>query len=199
MKSWLKIGILTTALSASLLVLVPACSTTVTVTQPVTVSATGIPVSTVTVITGRGILPSTQATLSVTPTTAQPGTTAPATGTVSNGQRIFLTATSTSGLVIYGEGYMTYSRYISCSNCHGQDGHGGPVNMMMIQLQAPNITWAALSDSKQYSPPYTDNSLKQAITQGIGSDGTTLSIYMPRWQMSAGDLADLVSFIHTLS
>ena len=180
-----------------LLIMVGACSTsstTATATATVTVPAT-----TVTVTTGPITLPTTLATISLTPTTALAITAAPTTGTVANGQRIFLTATSSSGLAIYGEGYMMYGEYVSCSNCHGQNGHGGPVYMMMLQLQAPNITWTALTDSKQYNPSYTNDTLNRAITQGIGSDGSTLSIYMPRWQMSAGDLTDLISFIHTLS
>jgi mono/diheme cytochrome c family protein len=94
---------------------------------------------------------------------------------------------------------MMYGEFISCANCHGQNGHGGTVDMMMLRLQTPNITWTALTDSTQYNPIYTDSTLERAITQGIGSDGSTLSVYMPRWQMSTGDLNDLVSYIHTLS
>lgn len=178
------------SLLTPLILLTAGCAGAQTVTVPAT---------TVTVTTGPITPPTTQGTLLVTPTTTPTTGTAPATGTVANGQRIFLTATSSSGLSIYGEGYMMYSRYVSCSNCHGQTGHGGPVYMMMFQFQAPNITWPALTDSKQYSPPYTTDSLKRAITQGMGSDGSTLSIYMPRWQMSSSDLSDLVSFIQTLT
>jgi hypothetical protein len=93
---------------------------------------------------------------------------------------------------------MMYSRYVSCSECHGQDGHGGPINMMMFQLQAPNITWTALTDAKQYNPPYNDTSLARSITRGFDSSGQFLSVYMPRWQMTAGDLNDLIGFIKTL-
>jgi cytochrome c oxidase subunit 2 len=40
--------------------------------------------------------------------------------------------------------------------------------------------------------------LKQAITEGVDPAGDELNQFMPRWQISAGDLNDLVNYIMTL-
>ena len=47
-------------------------------------------------------------------------------------------------------------------------------------------------------PPYTEETLKRAITQGLNPAGEPLEELMPRWQMSEQDLDDLVDFIKTL-
>jgi mono/diheme cytochrome c family protein len=145
-------------------------------------------------------LPACYAPVTVTATVTQGIITQPApTGTyTSNGQRIFLTGTSASGNAIYSQGYMMMGRYVVCADCHGTQGKGGAVSMMMYNFGAPNITWTSLTDSKVNNPPYTVDTLKKAITQGIGSDGTALNTFMPRWNMSAQDLSDLVSYLQTL-
>ena len=120
---------------------------------------------------------------------------------MANGKQIFDTATSDSGQPIYGEGYMMYGRYVACATCHGQDGHGGTVYMMMFQINAPNITWTELTgpDPDMEHPPYTVDTLKRAITEGIDPGGNQLEVYMPRWQMIPSDLNDLVAYIMTLT
>ena len=133
--------------------------------------------------------------MTITPTNTYTGT-APPTGTVANGQRIFDTATSSSGQPIYSEGYMMMFRYVACADCHGQDGHGQTIYMMMFQVDVPNITWPELTGD---TPPFTVDSLKLAITERVDPAGGYLSFYMPRWEMSTGDLDDLVSFIMTLT
>jgi cytochrome c oxidase subunit 2 len=89
---------------------------------------------------------------------------------------------------------------LSCANCHGSEGHGGNVQFMMQSFDVPNITWPALTgpDPDMQHPPYTEETLKRAITQGIDPGGSPLEYPMPSWQMSAGDLNDLVSYIKTL-
>ncbi len=178
------------ALMATLGVLLAGCAPGQTVTQIVTTTST-VP-GTIT-----STLPPT--TVTVTTSTTPPTTSTPAPGTVANGQRIFLTATSSSGEPIYAQGYMMMYRFISCADCHGQDGHGGTIFMMMFQIEVPNITWPVLTGPHQEHPSYTEETLKTAITQGLNPAGNPLSVYMPRWQMSSGDLNDLVSFIKTLN
>jgi mono/diheme cytochrome c family protein len=169
-------GIILAAAMLALLALAPACAgvATVTVTAATTITATVEgPTATVTVLPNF----------------------APATGTyASNGARIYLTATSASGQAIASEGYMTYPRYITCADCHGVNGKGG--SYMMMQLS--DVTWTALTDSKQHNPPYSDEGLRLSIVQGVDSSGALLSAYMPRWQMTTQDLIDLVAFIKTL-
>lgn len=116
----------------------------------------------------------------------------------SNGQRIYYTATSSSGQPIYSQGFTMMHGSIACVNCHGEDGHGGTVYMMMYRFEAPNITWAVLTGQHEDHAPYTEATIKDAITKGIEPNGEELKIYMPRWQIEDEDLDDLLSFLKTL-
>jgi len=89
---------------------------------------------------------------------------------------------------------------LACVTCHGREGHGGTVQFMMQQFDVPDITWPELTgpDPDMEHPPYTEETLKQAITRGVDPGGGQLEYPMPRWQMSPGDLNDLVNFIKTL-
>jgi cytochrome c oxidase subunit II len=84
---------------------------------------------------------------------------------------------------------------LTCVNCHGSEGHGGRVTILMETFDIPNITWLELTAD---DPPYTEDTLKRAITQGVDPAGDSLKYPMPRWQMSDPDLNDLASFIKTL-
>jgi cytochrome c oxidase subunit 2 len=122
----------------------------------------------------------------------------------SNGQRIYFTATSSSGEAIISEGFTMMMHRIACVDCHGQEGKGGRVSMMMQSFDVPNITWPELTGQEHEEgghedhPPYTEETLKRAITQGLDPGGQPLDEFMPKWQMSSQDLDDLVNFIKTL-
>ena len=77
----------------------------------------------------------------------------------------------------------------------------------------PDITWTTLTGDGHARFPwwygkaayahtahkaYTEITLKTAITDGIRPDGVELNKRMPRWQMPATDLDDLVVFMKTL-
>ena len=87
---------------------------------------------------------------------------------------------------------------LACVNCHGPEGHGGTVRMMMYTFNVPSITWPVLTSPNEDRPAYTENTFKKAITAGIESNGDQLEAPMPIWQMSDSDLNDLVAFIKTL-
>ena len=87
---------------------------------------------------------------------------------------------------------------LACATCHGAEGRGGTVIFMMRRYDVANITWTELTASNTDHPPYTEDSLKRAITDGIDPAGNSLEYPMPRWQMSSGDLDDLVVFLKTL-
>lgn len=119
----------------------------------------------------------------------------------SNGARIYYTATSSSGKPITASmGAMSMSRaMMSCVNCHGKDGKGGKVRMMMGSFEAPDIRYKVLtSGHHEGEPPYTDELIKRAITQGIDSSGKPLEFPMPKWSMSEEDLNDLLDYLKSL-
>jgi mono/diheme cytochrome c family protein len=87
---------------------------------------------------------------------------------------------------------------LTCAYCHGSDGHGGTVTFMMQSYDVPNITWPALTAPDMDHPPYTAETLKLAITDGVDPAGSPLEYPMPRWIMLPEDLNDLVAFIMTL-
>ncbi len=70
--------------------------------------------------------------------------------------------------------------------------------MMMQTYDVPNITWPELTAQGMDHSPYTEETLKRAITQGLDPAGNPLEYPMPRWHMSEQDLNDLVSLIKTL-
>jgi len=115
-----------------------------------------------------------------------------------NGERIYFTATSSSGKSIFSQGSTMMQGNISCVDCHGADGHGGNVNIMMDSFEAPNITWTALTGSHEDHVPFTETTIKDAITKGIDPSGQELESYMPIWQMADEDLNDLIGFLKTL-
>jgi mono/diheme cytochrome c family protein len=93
---------------------------------------------------------------------------------------------------------------MTCANCHGPDGRGGAVQMMMGTFIAPDIRYKTLTSEEEHDqgqeehPPYTEDTLKRAITQGVDPAGELLAWPMPRWDISERDLNDLIDFLKTL-
>lgn len=127
----------------------------------------------------------------------------------SNGERIYFTVQSSSGEPITYSGGIRMMHPIACVNCHGPEGKGGRVSMMMSYFDVPDITWDSLTQEERHEekldkeaheehPPYTEETLRRAITRGIDPAGEPLDEQMPRWQMSEQDLNDLLDFIKTL-
>lgn len=129
----------------------------------------------------------------------------------SNGERIYYTATNSSGDPIpsrMGGVEMTPSM-MSCVDCHGEDGRGGVVHTrgmmgMMGSFEAPDIRYSTLTEEDgndghgDEHPPYTDELLKRAVTDGVNPAGERLEAPMPRWDMSEEDLEDLIEYLKTL-
>jgi len=120
-----------------------------------------------------------------------------------NGERIYFTAESASGKTITRSGGLFFMHRVACVTCHGEDGEGGRIVMMMWDIDVPNITWEHLTeegheDEHEEHPPYTEESLKKAIIEGIEPNGEEMDEFMPRWQMADEDLNDLIEFLKTL-
>ncbi len=117
----------------------------------------------------------------------------------SNGERIYITGTDEQGNRIrFSDGPpWLYMRGGSCISCHGPDGRGGPI--MMTGEVAPDIRYSTLTgEHHEDHPPYTDELIKRAITQGVDPAGNALSPTMPRWHLSDKDLNDLLDYLKAL-
>ena len=95
------------------------------------------------------------------------------------------------------------SGMMTCVACHGPDGEGGVVRRMMQTFEAPNIQYDNLTseghgDEHEEHEPYTEETLRRAITEGVGPDGEPLEWMMPRWDMSDEQLDDLIDYLKTL-
>lgn len=123
----------------------------------------------------------------------------------SNGERIYYTGTSErTGPIAFQGGPMWLAMHGGgCVSCHGIDGRGGVPVMMGTAIPA-DIRYAALTEEgghaegkEEAHPPYTDELIKRAITQGLNPAGKSLDWTMPRWQMTEKDLDDLIAYMKT--
>ena len=129
----------------------------------------------------------------------------------SNGERIYFTGISSSGIRISssGGGMHMHMHMSSCVTCHGADRQGRRL-MPKFWIVAPPLTPTALfddddgpedshGDSREDShgdhEKYNEASLRRAITRGVDPSGETLDWGMPRWNMAAQDIADLIDFL----
>ena len=129
---------------------------------------------------------------------------------VSNGERIYFSGTSASGLPISasgGGGSMSgMHRQMhggGCASCHGADREGQRL-WPQFWIKAPALSVDALfgddahdegGDGHGDHASYDAESLRRAITRGLDPAGEPLDQAMPRWSMSPSDLDDLISFL----
>ena len=124
---------------------------------------------------------------------------------VSNGERIYFTGSSASGIPINavgGDGHMNMHMRMhgtGCVTCHGVDREGGRL-WPQFWTKAPALTTEALftddhADGHGDHGNYDAESLRRAITDGVDPAGKQLDPAMPRWSMSRSDLDDLVAYL----
>ena len=122
---------------------------------------------------------------------------------VSNGERIYFTGENALGEKIARSGGILFFDSPACAKCHGENGEGKEAD------DIPEITWLQLTSVEAHShdggtadeqghPVYTEESLKNAITEGFKPNGDELNDRMPRWQLPFGEVNDLVEYIKTL-
>lgn len=122
----------------------------------------------------------------------------------SAGQRIYYTGADASGPIprtSTGGGMMGT---LACVNCHGQDGRGGRVGMMMFgRIDVPDIRYSTLTTTRSEDgttvPAWTDADIARAIRDGVEPDGRSLKAPMPRWSMTDVDIADVITYLKELS
>ena len=118
---------------------------------------------------------------------------------VDRGKFIFQTGVDPSGRAIPYTGGMMMR--VGCATCHGAAGQGRRTPM----FASPNITYQNLTDPQgmlepdgTHGPTYTDDLIRRAITEGVDAEGKSLNTFMPRWQMTARQLDELLAYLKTL-
>jgi hypothetical protein len=116
------------------------------------------------------------------------------------GERVFLTGANENGRLIPRSGGlgMMGSR-VACANCHGSDARGRTIQVMMGQVEAPDIRWSTLT-----APPtdptdkaFDPDNFFLAVTQGLDPNGSSLKAPMPRWELTRAESDALVEYLKT--
>ena len=121
------------------------------------------------------------------------------------GKRIYTQGESSSGtpidaVVSRGAAPIPAS-ILPCAGCHGEDGKGRPEG----GVEPPDITWSSLSSAQGHDhaygrthPAFDEATLGRAIINGIDAGDNQLGVAMPRYQMGAEDLQDLVAYLRKI-
>jgi len=87
---------------------------------------------------------------------------------------------------------------LPCAGCHGADGKGRPEG----GVKPSDVTWTTLTASYGHDhhygrshPAFDETSLSLAIEAGRDPAENALDMAMPRYSMSAADMADLIAYI----
>lgn len=120
------------------------------------------------------------------------------------GKQIYLRGTSPSGqqiMAAFGTAVEVPAITLPCANCHGFDGEGRPEGGAIPS----NITWQVLTKpygithpSGRKCPPYTEQSLRRAITERIDPAGNQLAFAMPKYRLPPDDLTNLIAYLKRL-
>lgn len=91
---------------------------------------------------------------------------------------------------------------VACGNCHGADGRGRPESGVL----PPDITWDELSKpyghrhpSGRRHGPFDERSFARALTEGIDPSGGRIDAAMPRYALSASEIAALTIYLKALA
>jgi hypothetical protein len=116
------------------------------------------------------------------------------------GKTIYVYGTDTSGQTIPRSGVAgMMGSTVTCAYCHGDDARGRTIQIMMSQIQTPDIRWSTL-----IAPPaepgdvaFDPDSFFRAVTQGIDPTGSVLNTFMPRWQLTRDESDAIIEYLKT--
>ncbi|HEX9093448.1 MAG TPA: cytochrome c [Coriobacteriia bacterium] len=131
----------------------------------------------------------------------------------SNGQRIYYTGADAAGPIprtVAGAGVSGFGMMgngmmgdVACVGCHGEDGRGGRVRMMLGTVDIADVRYSTLATPRSEEgttvPGWTDSDIARAIRDGVEPNGQPLKAPMPRWSMSDADIADVIAYLKELS
>jgi len=116
----------------------------------------------------------------------------------SSGEQLFLTAQDSDGAFItptFDSAKMpmmgTARRDVACVNCHGTDGKGGYL-FPDGETTSADIRWSVLGDE------FDQASFDAALREGVDENGQSLSVWMPRWEITDKQAEELVAYLKTL-
>ncbi|MCA1592996.1 MAG: ABC transporter substrate-binding protein [Acidobacteria bacterium] len=118
------------------------------------------------------------------------------------GKQIYLKGEDAAGrgeikAVLGGDGLELPATSFTCANCHGLRGEGKQEG----GLQPPAVNWETLASkhvsalTRRERASYAEATLSRAIRTGLDSAGSPLHPGMPRYEMSAEQLSDLVAYL----
>ncbi len=122
----------------------------------------------------------------------------------SAGERIYYTGVGEDGLPIprtgsFGMGMMSGT---ACVDCHGEDGRGGRVTMMMGSFESPDIRYETLTsphtERGETEPGWSDADIARAIRDGVEPSGDRLRAPMPRWDMTDSEIDEIIAYLKEL-
>jgi len=120
------------------------------------------------------------------------------------GKKIFLEGKSDHGadIVAVLSNVEVPASVLPCGSCHGPGGKGNSEG----GVHPSDIRWETLTRSYQNTnregrdhPPYTEKSIKKAVTLGFDPAGNVLNPTMPRYKMSMAETDDLIAYLKRLS
>ncbi|HEX8136376.1 MAG TPA: ABC transporter substrate-binding protein [Pyrinomonadaceae bacterium] len=116
------------------------------------------------------------------------------------GRAIYLRGESAAGrkiVAVVGE-LDVPSSTVTCAGCHGARGEGKTEG----GVTAGNLTWSHLLKPYGHTHPtgrkhgpFNESSFILAVTQGVDPSGNDLLVAMPRYRISAEDMADLIAYL----
>jgi hypothetical protein len=129
------------------------------------------------------------------------------------GERIYLEGVLPSGLPLHGvrqDQGEARGAAGACVNCHRRSGLGTiegvslvpPITVKYLRrstaTNANDLEMAHVEGYQQHRVPYTEATLALALRTGLASDGRSLSVLMPRYDLDEASMGDLLAYLGEL-